>query len=247
MGWMNIGVRSALLGSILLAACASGAPRAPFRQLDSTSALVPESFRSPVKVHAMHGARIRDAVARGDLDGVHASSRALRQLILSTERPAPQTTLGEVVAVTQRLESITDLPAAARTFAVLAERCGACHAAFGGPRSLPAEAPPNMAGIEPRMQRHQWGASRLWEGLVAPSDEAWRSGALALSDAPLASELPPGTSNIPEIEKLSASVHDIGAKAGSSTSPRARTELYGQLLATCADCHTKLGGGPPGP
>ena len=106
---MKIGVRSALLGSILLAACASGPPRAPFRQLDSTSAAVPTGFRSPEKAHAMQGARIRDAVARGDLDGVHEASRALLQLILSTEQPAPQTTLGEVVAVTRRLESIADL------------------------------------------------------------------------------------------------------------------------------------------
>ena len=169
----------------------------------------------------MQGARIRDAVARGDLDGVHEASRALLQLILSTEQPAPQTTLGEVVAVTRRLESVADLPAAARTSAALAERCGACHAAFGGPVSLPAESPPEMTGIEPSMRRHQWGASRLWEGLVAPSNEAWQSGALVLTDAPLASDVPPGASKIPEVETLSASVHEIGQK-------RARRRAHGR-------------------
>ena len=243
----KLGIRRALAGSILLLACDAGGPRAPFRQLDSTSTLAPASFRAPVKLHAMHGARIRDAVARGDLAGVHEASRALRELILSTEQPAPQTMLGEVVTITRSLESVEDVPTAAAKFAMLAERCGACHTAFGGPRSVPAEAPPDTAGIEARMRRHQWGASRLWEGLVAPSEEAWRSGAIVLSDAALASELPAGTSHITELEKLSGSVHDIGAKAGSATSPHARSELYGQLLATCASCHGTLGGGPSGP
>lgn len=234
-----------MLAAMLVSACDTG--RAPFRQLDSTSALVPVNFRSPVGLHAMQGARIRDGVARGDLDTVHDGSRALLQLILSTEQPAPQTTLGEVVAVTRRLEATEDLPTAARTFAVLAERCGACHAAFGGPRSLPSATPRDTGGVVGRMRLHQWGAARLWEGLVAPSEEAWKSGAAVLADAPLALQLPARVTDAPEIDRLGAFVHELGLEARASTSPRSRIEVYGQLLTTCSACHARLGGGPAGP
>lgn len=242
---MKGGASKAILLAIGFVACDAG--RAPFRQLDSTSALVPVTFRSPVGIHAMQGARMRDAVVRGDLDALHDASRALLQLILSAEQPAPQTTLGEVVAVTRRLEATEDLPAAARTFAVLAERCGACHAAFGGPRSLPAVAPLDTGTVAGRMQRHQWGAARLWEGLVAPSDEAWQSGAVVLSDAPLAFGLDAAKIDVGEVERLSTLVHKLGGEARASTTPRSRLEVYGELLTTCSACHAKLGGGPPGP
>jgi hypothetical protein len=95
------------------------------------------------------------------------------------------------------------------------------------------------------MQRHRWAAARLWEGLVVPSDEAWKAGALALSDAPLSPELlTPGKSPVPKVGELELSVHDLGRRAQTLVGADARAELYGQALATCSACHQWLGGGP---
>jgi hypothetical protein len=104
------------------------------------------------------------------------------------------------------------------------------------------------AGVRATMQRHQWAAQQLWEGLVVPSDDAWSAGALVMSEAPLEpEELSPGHSSAPRVGELALAVHDLGAKAGVSDRVSVRADLYGQMLASCADCHKWLGGGPTPP
>jgi len=245
---MSSAVRGSLGATLLLLAYACGPARPPpFRQLDSTSGQSPATFKATVNDHAMYGAVMRDGVARGDLDSTRHAARELVQLVIESERPVPRTRVGDMVDAARRVEAAEDLREAARAFATLSERCGACHTAFGGPRSFPAVAPPDAVGIGPRMRRHQWGAARLWEGLVAPSGEAWRSGASTLADAPLGFEPELGRAVTPAIEKLTASVHDLGVRAALATSASARAEIYGELMITCADCHRQAGGGPVGP
>jgi hypothetical protein len=95
------------------------------------------------------------------------------------------------------------------------------------------------------MRRHQWAAERLWDGLVVPSDEAWKWGATSLSEAPLAPEqLTPGKSPVPKVGELAQAVHAIARQATEVERVDVRADLYGDVLATCAECHQWLGGGP---
>jgi hypothetical protein len=95
------------------------------------------------------------------------------------------------------------------------------------------------------MQRHQWAAERLWDGLVVPSDEAWQAGALALSEAPLApQELTPGKSPVPKVGEMEQMVHALARQALDADRAEVRAHVYGQVLAACAACHAWLGGGP---
>ena len=230
---------------LALGACATGGSVAPFRELDSAPKEARETHRPLVLEHAVQGATVRDAVVRGDLEGAKQAARALVAVCTKTERPAPHTRVAAMLLAAERVEVAKDLSEAARASARLAERCGACHAAFGGPRSFAATAPPDALDVASRMRRHQWGAARLWEGLVATSDEAWTSGAAVLEDAPLALETSQTVSNT--TTHLAIQVHALGSKASHTTTPEARAEVYGALVETCADCHRAGGGGPTGP
>lgn len=237
--------RNAALGALaFFLGCGESKPVAPFRQLDSTFGEKPISD-PPVDAHAMQGLMIRDAVVRGDLDETKKAANALVALVSKHEAPTPESRLEAMVIAAHRVAEANTMNEAARSFAFLAERCGECHVATRGPASGPATPPPETLGLTPRMRRHQWGAARLWEGLVAPSDEAWLSGARVLADAPLTAEQTlAGRTPVPEIATLAASVHELGLDATHATKASTRIGIYGEVLTTCATCHTRVGGGP---
>ncbi len=142
---------------------------------------------------------------------------------------------------TKALASTTSIPAAARAFADIAAECGACHKSLGVAVSFEKAHPPiGVGGTKGKMQRHIWAANRLWEGMVAPSDKLWLSGAVALQDA----QLEPAKA-APDIESLIKSmavrVHDLGMKASNAGEPIARARVFGELLGTCAVCHKLQG------
>jgi hypothetical protein len=87
------------------------------------------------------------------------------------------------------------------------------------------------------MNRHVWALDRMWEGLIAPSDAAWRAGAVALADAPLHFS---GQSN-EQANQLAAKVHELAGSARSASSAKDRAGVYGELLQTCSLCHEALG------
>jgi hypothetical protein len=234
--------RAVVLGGIILG-CASNAPT-PFPRITTSSAGTADAIPPPVDAHAWQGVLMRDAVVRGDLPAAKMAAANLIAIATSHETPVPGSKLEAMVEATHRVADAQDLHAAAHAFAYLSERCGECHAFIGGPLSGPSLPPPLELGIVPRMNRHQWGASRLWEGLVAPSNEAWTSGAIVLTDAPLGANEVPGHAGDAEIAALSSKVHDLGIDATKATKGSRRIAIYGQLLDTCAACHQRLHAGP---
>jgi cytochrome c553 len=198
--------------------------------------------------HAIHGVAIRDAVARGDVGEARAAARRLaegRDAPDTAPEPAMEPELEAMTIAARRVSDARDLDESAHRLGALAETCGACHAQFEGPRALVTEPPPESRHVAGRMARHQWAAARLWEGLVAPSSDAWARGARVLEDAPLEPErLTPGKSPVPKVGALATAVHDLGRKAAVADSSARRAEVYGELMATCGGCHAWLGGGP---
>jgi hypothetical protein len=86
------------------------------------------------------------------------------------------------------------------------------------------------------MFRHAWAAERLWEGLTAPSDDAWQAGAAALAHAPTAA---PKTRNaLPSavLDGLNV-VRELGAQGANADTPELKERVYARLLVTCAQCH----------
>lgn len=128
---------------------------------------------------------------------------------------------------------------AAKGVAAMGRACGECHAATGrGPKFSPESTDvflPYVETFPERMGRHMLAAEQLWLGLTGPSDASWKAGALALRDAPSKMDewLPDTfTTELDHVRKL-------GERAQGARTPAERATLYGQVLATCASCHTR--------
>ncbi|MCP4448441.1 MAG: hypothetical protein GY811_24325 [Myxococcales bacterium] len=147
------------------------------------------------------------------------------------------------VASAEMLEVTDDLHMAARIAGTMAGTCGDCHrdqeinvvehAAIAPPR--------NDDRFSDFMIQHRWAADRMWEGLIGPSDEAWRAGALALAGTEITREdIAERLLLTPEIERLLVQIRKDAAAASSVHGADMRQELYGSFLAGCASCHRDM-------
>lgn len=204
------------------------------------------TVQARMKDHEKHGLAIRDAVARGDLDGAKREAAGLALLpIEGPIDPAWKQKLDAMDVAAARVVNAVNLTEAAHDLGPLAKTCGDCHTMLG--RSWPAVPAPTgqASGARPFMVRHEWAASRMWDGLAIPSDDAWKAGAQALAEEPLPAEaLTPGKTPVPRVGELEQLVHDLGRKAEATDEVDGRMKLYGETMATCAECHTWLRGGP---
>jgi hypothetical protein len=97
-----------------------------------------------------------------------------------------------------RLSDATTIKGAARELGSLAKTCGECHTMLGRPGPIVEAAGGQASGVRPNMIRHEWAVSQLWNGLVIPSDDAWKAGAIGLSEEPMSPELlTPGMTPVP--------------------------------------------------
>jgi cytochrome c553 len=131
-----------------------------------------------------------------------------------------------------------DVDAATERVSQLAAACAGCHAATGAlaaADSYPA-APADEPTLEARMARHRWAADRMWEGIIADADEPWRAGLGVLaSSSQWANDL--GKERAGHARRLQQ-VAQAARRADSSGTPEQRAQGHGELLATCAGCHT---------
>ncbi len=246
----------AFVGCALMSLTACGAgptrtddPSKTATHVTSGSTTQSPTVRARMHGHDVHGAAMRDAVARGDVDVARREAKILAELRIEGDiDPTWRKHLGAMNAAAARVAAAKDVVEASRDLPAVARTCGDCHAALGRPGPIVGEPPAEASGTVPRMKRHQWAAERMWDGLVIPSDDAWRAGARVLADAPLEPEaLTPGKTPVPKVDALAQSVHDVAHAASGATTPSERAAVYGKVMRSCTDCHQRLGGGPPAP
>jgi hypothetical protein len=85
------------------------------------------------------------------------------------------------------------------------------------------------------MLRHRWAADRLWEGIIGGNDEPWRAGLDVLAAPPLewAKFAPGRTEHANKLRRLAEN-----ARRNKAADLAGRATAYGEMLATCAACHT---------
>jgi mono/diheme cytochrome c family protein len=201
-----------------------------------------EATRATMQRHFEEVSAIRDAVIDGELDTVHELADAFATEQRSATNPeAWQPHVLEMIEVAAAAAQAPDMPTAAAATARLAASCGHCHRAVGAHPVFADAVEPDEEdeSVASSMQRHQWAADRLWEGIVGPSELAWARGSEtfpALPGCPLDVDTEPDFE--PRMAELCDRVGILGREGATTRAPEDRTRIYGELLATCAACHT---------
>ncbi len=187
---------------------------------------------------------IQTGVVQGDL----AKAKKAASWLLSRREEMLVPPGGEVyqramLAAAAGVTEAADLKTVATQTGRIAEGCGSCHQAVsGGPRFVVGNAAPSGSSQEAQMIRHLWAADRMWEGLVGPSDEAWKAGAEAMAETqPVMARVFRASTSVPEPEGLLREVNLLANEAMDATTLSEKAEIYGRLLNTCSRCHAPAG------
>lgn len=185
----------------------------------------------------------RDLLVAGELDAARSSLATLAATAPPSNTPERWTgAIGAVRGVAGRGAAAEDLAGVASAIGEATMLCGTCHAGVGAGPGLSFADPPDLDDtLEAQMHRHVWASDRLWEGLVAPSDERWTAGVAAVfADSALTGPTATGPS---EIEwALTMTQEQLAASNASE-----RADFYGDFIAACASCHRQTGLGPASP
>jgi cytochrome c553 len=175
-------------------------------------------------------------LVRGKLDDARFFAR---QIADTPDEPGLEGLAKRTDAVRARAAEIVDAPGideACRRVARLAAACADCHIDAGATPQFaaPPRAPADVDTVKARMARHVWATDRLSEGVVGPSEEAWRSGLDVLAATPL-----PWSAVDADRQALGRGLQEAAAAARSAPG-NDRARRYGELLVTCAACHATL-------
>jgi len=226
-----------------------GSDRIPSMQQQVPSQPAP-TVRPRMREHFTRGAAIRDAIIRADLEAVRAPAQWLAEHSQEDLPPSALPHIAEMQRLAATVAKAPDLPQAALGLARLAAACGACHTAVDATPTLIAALPRGEDDtLTGRMRKHYRAADLLYRGLVVPSTHSWNLGAEALSADPATLDLKRGATPQPEIETLSQRLHDLAEHARKAEDPKSRSDIYGQMLETCSECHKRqdveIGEGAP--
>ena len=180
--------------------------------------------------------RAEQAIVMSDLGRVQNEA----QLLMLFDEPDAlaqwQPFFASVKEAASPLAHAKDPIAAGRLVAEVGRRCANCHEATHAKIPLEQLAQPKPdKHLATQMMRHQWAAQRMWEGVIAPSADRWNEGARMLAEAPLTIT---AESSALGIENDVAKVRLLARRALDPKTDR--PQLYGELLATCAHCHSVI-------
>lgn len=219
-------VASSLAGTLVVSQTRLAVPTSSARALHLTN-------------HATEADLVRKAVIRGDLIAVREPARRLADQIATPDmapgNPAATDALRQ--AALSGAEA-PDLPHAAFASARIAAACGSCHQASNVHTALRTQGPSTVGGVVGHMIEHQQAADELLAGLVEPSDRLWQEGAAHLERAPLKRDKLPRDSRLTDdVLAEEQRIHQLAARAREVPPGPERTELYAQVLSSCAECH----------
>ena len=193
---------------------------------------------------------IKSLIIMGKLDGVREPAIWLADHEAVDGLPAGFERYMDLMRQYAReVNNATDLQSAAIAVSGMAKTCSNCHLVNDveiefGYDQIPAE----WSDTVSHMQRHQWAADRLWEGLIGPSDTAWQRGIDMLTDVPLQPDdvMNEDSADVDSdaLDHLAGRTHVLAWQGAVAKTPTERSELYGEMLGLCAECHTRLGRGP---
>jgi cytochrome c553 len=194
--------------------------------------------------HFTQAIQALDAIVRGDRMAMKAPAEWLADhKLLATLPEVWKPHVGDLQNAARLALQANDLAVAADAMGAMGAACGRCHTELGVTLEFSGMSPEGKeSSVLDRMLRHQWAADRMWEGLIGPSDLAWSAGVAALQEAPLHPDMLADNQSPPQaVVELAEKVHKLGQRGRLIQERGARAKLYGEYVATCAECHTQLG------
>ena len=190
--------------------------------------------------------RIQSAVIAGSLEGTRESARWLAEHDAPAGMPAQWAEHVDAMRLAARAAlDAEDLTAAANATSQLGLACGGCHVASNVTVEFDdVKRPSDKDRVSAHMERHQWAADRMWEGLIGPATVSWRQGANLLFESPMQAEELGAESGDEDVVHMSRRIHQLAGNATVVSDPAEKAEIYAEFLANCAACHTSLGDGP---
>ena len=210
-------------------------------QAASTAKLTEVEMVALMEQHYNAAISSHDALIRGDLKTLRSQLAKISTQELPAAAPQSwrphHTRLREAA---RSAASVSSLDTAATVMSAVTEACGACHAAAGAGKIYFWPAPPDKDNkLKTAMRTHQWATERLWEGVTGSLDEAWNRGAAVLAEARVFSDKRDTVKST--LLAREAELRKMGQTAKETTGLHERAIIYGQLLATCAECHQEAG------
>jgi mono/diheme cytochrome c family protein len=225
--------------AVVAAGCGGSEKKSP-EGVGKASGEQPASLRQRMHTHFVKLSEAKSAVIEGKL--ADAKSAAARVWPEQSNGELPDGWAPFIESIKGSiglLEGATEIETAAQAVSAIGRACGDCHQSLGlqtlGPESTKAPPAESMGDY---MRLHQWASDRMWEGLVGPSDEAWKVGAEALATPLSADKVPEEVLVKPGMESLVRRIGQLSQAAAEPNLPApTRQRIYGEFLGSCARCH----------
>lgn len=199
-------------------------------------------------MHKHHDAMI--AIQQAIIAGSLTDTRESAEWLLEDEQPAGLPAagsefIGAMRAGADGVLNAGDLETAAEAVSQMGLACGNCHVANQVMVAFDeVEQPSDTIKDKPHMQRHQWAADRMWEGLIGPSDQAWSRGANLLFESPIKPQVLNAHGGDDAVIGMSRRIHQLAGNATVVSNLGEKVEIYAEFIANCGACHAELGLGP---
>ncbi len=206
-------------------------------------------FQQHMHSHLDRVGAIKAAVIAGDLEAVREPAFWLAE---HKEPEVPDTWMpyvDEMRRYAEQAATAQDLVGASAAISEIGRACGDCHLAsgFSVAFGFDQRPPGDVENLRTQMQRHLWAADRMWDGLIGPSEKAWKAGTDMLAEVNLtAAQVTEDPAKQPPVADLVTRAKALGEQGSLASSRELRSGLYGEFLSLCATCHSLTGGGPGG-
>jgi cytochrome c553 len=230
----SIGGAAALLAPILAVAVAACAHIGGVRATPEATLQMHDNFGDLLQ--------IRRALIMGDLEGAREPAEHLAAHVPHPDLPSESLRhVDEMTSEATRLAVARDLPTAARAAASIAASCGACHGENDVGPEFVIGVPPDRPDMTSHMIRYSWALNRFWQGLVAPSDEAWQAGSDIIAETTIGpDEFARRGLEAEDGAAMYAAIKHLGERARPARSST-REEILAELWVSCAGCHELVG------
>ncbi len=194
--------------------------------------------------HYQRVGEIHYAVVQGNLEEARATAdwfigrESAPNLPTGSERFASQMrTYARDIVEANSMEEV------ATATANMGRTCGQCHQTYGRGPVLRIGSVEDLGDDMAEMTRHKWASDRMWDGLIGPSDSSWTTGTREWSSSSmLPGEVREQNDVGGELHGLEAQLHRLGQQAAAEETLQGRAAIYGEMMAACAGCHTRIRG-----